>query len=504
MVSAKTSSIFIAALLVLSAFVVSVAHLDRESLWYDEGWSIGTVHDASPVSDSVTGRLRFVYTSLSGVLAQTREQDVHPPLYYLLLDGWSLLLGESVFIVRLLSALLALPGLAAVYASGRLLFDRRVGLMALLVTGTASFFIYYTREARMYTLLLALAALSMWAFLRWLRRPTWTRSLVYTVLLAALIYTHYVGALVILTQAVYLVGLRFAGDETPERPFLPYMGALVLFAPWLPAFAGQVGAHPAGPLAAALPSDWGTVAALWFVLTSAHGGLFVVPVLLALPRASRYKHSLALLVLWFLLTPVILFALNAWYAPLFQIRYTIAILPAGALLVAYGLRHMWLPRYRCVYTALALFLLLWIGYTQLAMYGELWPEKPRWDEAVRQAGAARDPLEPAITGIADKSVAAYYSRHFGLDDGIAIDMAWRDHTPEEVNHRVAVLDDTPSVWTFMSTSHPQTWDVVVALSDGRDVGYRDTVMNMIFYRFDRAGNPDRSWRFRFGSKLRYD
>ena len=71
---------------------------------------------------------------------------------------------------------------------------------ATLLLGTTSFLVHYMREARMYTLLMSLAVFSMWAYLHWLRRPTMTRLIVYSVTVAALPYIHYCGPLVTLSQ----------------------------------------------------------------------------------------------------------------------------------------------------------------------------------------------------------------------------------------------------------------------------------------------------------------
>jgi len=138
------------------------------------------VHDDGDSPASATEAARYVYTSLKDTFTRIRD-DVHPPLYYLALDVWVMATGESVYAVRLLSTLFGLVVLAGTYATGARLFDRQTGLMAVVVLGTASFFVYYTREARMYTLLLALAALSTWAYVRWMEQPNRWRTGFYAI-----------------------------------------------------------------------------------------------------------------------------------------------------------------------------------------------------------------------------------------------------------------------------------------------------------------------------------
>ncbi|MBI5667152.1 MAG: glycosyltransferase family 39 protein [Chloroflexi bacterium] len=525
------------ALALLAAFGLMTAGLQRESLWTDEAWSAWAVR--SP--------------NLAVTLERIRG-DVHPPLYFLLLDGWTWLAGDSVFALRLPSALAALVGLAATYALGVRLYDRTTGLTALILLATASFFIYYAREARMYSLLLALAALTTRFYLRWRCRPTLRRSLIYAASLAALLYTHYAGALILLTHlllASYQANSRtsltsftplLTGDSRPHsssplprihesrtlivpppvpspnsgrvreglsRTFLPdaapFALALLLFVPWLPAFLAQMRANPNGPLAVPVPTAWGTVATLVLILTSSAGWLFLVPFAVALiavgvRRISPLRSPLLLLLLWLLLTPVMLLALNAWVAPVYQVRYTIAILPAGALLLAGALRRIWMSLVGT--RVIVSLLLLALVYVQLVAYPVLWPGKPPWEAALRQVIAERDPLEPIITDFAPYSPAGYYDRTLYVRRGVALDLSWREHHAGELRALVDRLRRAPSVWVALPTNTARAWHIAALLDETHGAGYRSGLANLIFYRFDRDHPGD--LRFHFGCLLRYE
>jgi len=492
----RTSAILLAALALLAAFWISSYHLERESLWYDEAWSMWAVRG----------------DRLTDTLTRVRE-DVHPPLYFLLLDGWTLpmVAGESAYTARMLSTLFGMIGLAATYAVGKRLFDRRTALTALVLLATASFFVYYNREVRMYSLVLALASLSTWLYLRWLDRPMWRRGLIYGLCMAALLYTHYDGALVIVSQILHmlLVGaIRIRATHVSplhKRLFarvLPYVMALISFAPYVPIILQQFRSNPNGPLAAPVPTDWGTVAALIYIYTSTYWWLMLLPFILggALFALRRNGRAALLLLLWLVVTPAVLLAINAWLVPIFQIRYTLAALPAGALIVAYGLRYVkWRP--------LALALLLCIAYVQLTMFPTLWPPKLPYREAVQAVVAVRGALEPAITDIAPINPVAYYDRLYDLRRGVSIDLSWRRHSLNEMRDIVAHVESAPSVWLIMPTNVAKTWHAAAFLDENYGIGYRDGVMNMVFYRFDRAVDNDLS--LRFGSEqepyaVRYD
>ena len=215
-------SLLLAALGLLLAFVITTIHLDRDSLALDEVWTMWTVR-----GDSLDDTLRRV------------DSDVHPPLYFVLLDGWIVLAGELVFAVRLFSVGCALIALAGTCAAGKRLFDGETGLIALLYLSTAGFVVYYAREARMYPLLMALSALSAWAYLRWRDRMSPANTLLYAVLLAGLIYTHYQGAWIIAAHGLHALITR-------RWRWLAVLALVaVLFAPWFPTFIEQEREHPA-------------------------------------------------------------------------------------------------------------------------------------------------------------------------------------------------------------------------------------------------------------------
>lgn len=485
-----------AALILLAAFGYVAGGLLADSLWDDEAWSAWAVR--SPY--------------LADTLARVRA-DVHPPLYFMLLDVWTLAAGDSPLALRLPSAWFALIGLAAAGATGARLFDRRAGLAAMLLLGASGFFVYYAREARMYSLLLTLATLAAGAYLRWRARPNWRRALAYSGLLAGLFYTHYAGLLVALALALHHSltrrwrRARPAGRGAP----IPYLLAAALALPWLPAALEQLRANPSGPLAAPVATDWGALAALALVTTGGCGGLLLLPFALGsgLPRLRQDWPAALLVGLWLLLPAALLLAANAWLAPAFQVRYVLASLPAGALLAACGLRWLdFAPLRRLglavpptLGTAAAAALLAALVILNVQAYAGIWPGKPPWDEAIQAVIAAREPLEPAITDLAPYSPAAYYDRQRGLRRGIALDLSWRLHTAAEARARVHLLDGAPSVWAILPVNTAKTWHIAAELDRTRAPGYRAALANLIFYRFDRGRPGD--LRFRFGDHLRF-
>lgn len=469
--------VWLPVLAILLAFGIATSQLEQDSMWDDEAWSMWAI---------------------SGPLPETLQRvaaDVHPPLYFVLLDQWAALLGEARYVVRLLSTLFGVLGLALTFAIGKELFDAWVGGMAALLLGTSGFFIHYTSEVRMYTLLLCLAAWSTWAFLRWLRRGAPARLVVYGLTLAALPYVHYYGALIPLTHFLHLLLTR----PRRLRGWLVAAGlALALYAPWLPTLWRQIQTHPDGPLTLPIPTNWETLGWLLKVLSGGSGAFFLLPFVAgqALPRARRHRDAILLLLSWALLTPLVILALNAWLGSLYEMRYVIAILPSVALLAAFGLRHVfWRP--------LALGLLLWFIYTSLALYRPFWPPRTPWGAtAAIEAVAARRPGEPSLVMIVDPhGLEAHFEQHVGLLNAATIDLSGRRHSPARMQDLVASLQAEPSVWLMLPSNVGEAWVAAAALDAQRHVAYRDNAAQVLFYRFDQGDQDD--LQFRFGDALRY-
>ncbi len=492
------AAVLLVAGLLLIAFLIVTIDVRRESLWNDEAWTAWAIR--SPYIRDILQRV---------------EADVHPPFYFVLLGGLDRFAGDSVLALRWPSALFSMIGLAATYALGKQIFDRRTGIIALVLLGTASFFVYYAREARMYSLLMSLAVLSTLFYVRWREKPTLWRTVPYSLAMAALLYTHYGGMFVIVSHLLHSALTQFFPRTRLRTKWLmiplPYIIAAILYVPWLPVFFRQMQSNPNGPLAIPVPTNWATVAALVLILTGGNWVLTIAPFVLgtAVPRLRQYGNTILLLVIWLFITPVGLLALNAWFAPVYQVRYTIGMLPAGALLLAYGLRFIGLPKALSSEKISAQFissigtctLLACLAYVQLTMYPELWPAKPPWEKTIRSMINERKPLDATITDLAAYSPAAYYDRQLGLKRGIGLDLSWKLQPPDEVHRLVTKLDTEQSIWIALPVNTAKSWQVVAQLDQNRSVGYRSGLGNMIFYRFDRSSGND--LQFQFGERVRY-
>ena len=496
--------------LLISAWI-ALYHLDRESLWYDEGFTAFVVYDDTDAPEGLRETGRYIVESAVNLFDRARS-DVHPLLYYVLMDAWTLVMGEATWLLRLPSVFFGLLALSATYALGRELFDRPTGLIASSILGISHFFIYYNREARMYTLLVAITVLLMLAMVHWLRQPSIRHALIMGVLMGLLLHTHYIGAFIVISLLLYQVYyfVRERQFMGVGRSLVPHLVGFIVFLPWLPFAIQQLTGHPNGPLGQVVsPTEWGTITWLWDIMTSSHGGLFFIGWLgggaFFLLRQRPIQHHMILLILWFVITPLGLLLINESGRSLMVVRYILVSLPPLTLICAFGLRHIpttpsVLGRFNIqpVGLIVSMFLMLWIIMTQLTTYSDYWHDKPRWKDAFEQLQAVRQSNEPALIDLVPHNVATYYARHYDVKRGISINIGWKDFVPEQLHNFVDRFDTAESIWLILPSDSPKTWYTLSKLTKERAIGYQDSVQNMVLYRFDRKETkPSRSLDFSF-------
>ncbi len=186
--------------------------LHDSCLWFDEIFSI---HAASQP-----------WTAILGFVSQDL---IHPPLFYILLKFWISAGGEGLVWVRLFPFLFSAAALVPFYCLARDLKLRTSQLfLALLFLAVNGGLIKYAQEVRMYSVVLMLASFSVWLFVRffYLGKNIWLLTIVNVLL----VYTHYFGWLLILSEILAIVLLQ----RIKIRQTLIMTGiALVAFAPWI-------------------------------------------------------------------------------------------------------------------------------------------------------------------------------------------------------------------------------------------------------------------------------
>lgn len=186
--SPRGAAIVLAAALAIGA-ALRFWGLGHQSFWYDESITVVLLHHSF-------GRMLALLPKVEGT----------PPLYYCVAWLWSRAFGFSEAGIRSLSALAGLGLVAVSYGIGARLISRRAGCVAAALAACNPFLIWYSQEARAYSLLALMVSLSLLAFVE-LRspRPPGRWVVAWTVAAALALATHYYAIVAVAPEAAWLV-----------------------------------------------------------------------------------------------------------------------------------------------------------------------------------------------------------------------------------------------------------------------------------------------------------
>ena len=364
--SARGPAVDAAALFVL-ALAVNFTHLGTKSFWLDEATSVEYVYGLRALVPIVTG------------------EDPNMGLFYVTLNLWRRLSGDGEAALRSLSAIAAALAVSTTCLIGTRLFGRRVGLLAGVALALDAFVVKYAQTVRGYGLMLFLATLACWFFIRALDDDRPRFRIGYVLAGTAAVYSHYFAVLVLGSHALTLLAIR--RREALRWRWLSVAASLgVLLAPEvLFAHRADIGnlSWIAPPSLSLIPqvlidfAGWsnGALAVL------ATGALFAI--ISATRSAEKWREGF--LASWLLVPVVVAFGVS-YLTPVFESHYLIACVPALALLGAAGIERVrltWLRR-----AAIAA-LLVTESTTLLGWYRQ--PAWEQWREATRFVASAARP-----------------------------------------------------------------------------------------------------------------
>jgi uncharacterized membrane protein len=330
-------------------FLHRLAFLGARQLWTDELMQARIIHFASP--SEILSRLRG-------------GMDLASPLDFLIQRGITFLLGDAPWAMRLHAAIFGTLAIWLFYRIARFLFGERVALYSAVLFAFFPLTLHYSQEARPYSLLVLLSLLSYDVLLRQLQgkdRP-WQGWLLVAGVSSLLLYTSYLGALILFSQFVGLVILAFGKqreedrqDETAEnwksgcitvrRPQILFfltavLLALALFYPWIGHTWKRPDLAPVSEIAdpklilrliKELGDNSYPIAGL-LLIGAITGGR-------ALVRHKR-RSPLILLLTWFLVPIPALLLVEIWAGYFFAIRHILHATPPLVFLAGYGLSHV--------------------------------------------------------------------------------------------------------------------------------------------------------------------
>ncbi|MCL4393577.1 MAG: glycosyltransferase family 39 protein [Chloroflexi bacterium] len=363
-------------LILLLGLALRMVRLDLQPLWADEGYSL------------------FFATRDFVTMLNRTAVDIHPPLYYALLQLWMAAAGKTEPAVRLFSVLVGTAAIPAIYVLGLKLSARRpIALTAAFLLAVSPLDVYYSQEVRMYGLVTLLCLVSIYLFVQLLEmQPGAPRTALvacgYIGITSAALYTQYYAAFILAAEIVCfgILAVRrspFATRQAVLHWTAAWAAIVVLYVPWL-AFAGQklytyvrskvaieqysrldpvtfIAQHLAAFSTGHL-TDWSWLAwgSLLFVALGLVGVAAIARQARSMPArelAGARSHSLLLLLSSYLGIPLLFgYLINLIYPfhPLHNERLLLLSAPAFLILIAFGLNEVWDQHPRIGLAALAL------------------------------------------------------------------------------------------------------------------------------------------------------
>lgn len=342
-------------LLVIGATVVGlvIRSIATRSIWLDEAISITEVK-----------------MSFGDMLHQLAIADVHPPLYFMLL--WGVVHGTgstAELVVRAPSIVIGTAMIPLMYTIGKDIFDRRAGAIAAVLTAIAPIAVWYSQEARMYSMFMLFALLAAWAQVRVLRTGSKKAWFAFTVVAALWMYTQYFAFIPLLVQFLAFFALavrrgKVNGWKLVGTAVLAGVGVAILLLPLLPYLHTQLSAYASngagltsvpgqagqgasksangigvyGLLANVIWAVWGYHADATMVAITALWPMLILGALAILGRGRTREESV--LGATALLPMLMLFLIGFRKSNLFELRYFIGSVPLLILLMSRGITRL--------------------------------------------------------------------------------------------------------------------------------------------------------------------
>lgn len=330
---------FIQLLLLCILFVITIAvffHLPL-SLRLDEAQSIW--------------QTSFSLRRVLGIIAE----DVHVPLYHILLYTWQAMLGNSVFSVRLFSLLFYIISIPIVYLIGKELYSKSVATYAMILFSLSPALSWFGMETRMYTLFMFISLGSTLFFIRILKYGEVKNWLGYTFFCMLGIHTHYFFGLLLVSHMIFFLSNIPKNGLTKLPQFLCVALTVILsFLPWLLYTYSLGAAENMRPLIYPPNSiDLFNLFSQMFFgfqgdeLNSLILSLWPVIVLLiffTLQKRVAESESLTFLMVMIFAPIIIVFTVSLFLRPVFLSRYLLFVVPYVFILVSYII-HNYLKKF---------------------------------------------------------------------------------------------------------------------------------------------------------------
>jgi uncharacterized membrane protein len=317
--------IILLSILILIGAFLRFYHLDYNSLWFDEAFTLFTANH------SLSGIWNIVSNNSAELATVVLTGEFSPPLFYYI-EHFMLIFGKSEFILRFIPALLGTLTIPVFYGIGKEFADENVGIIIAALLTISPYHVFFSQEARNYSTMLFLFSLALFLLLVSLRTNSLHSWILFGVFSGLTLWTHYYSFIPLALLFVYTgywgISHRMKGLQNPNRfavsfitfvivslPLIPLMITLYLKRTSVPPLYGIKGLDLLNQLFNAISGYHRTTMALFFLL-------FVIGCV-SIWKADKSK---AVLIAGLFAIPIIISVYLAEKMPM-DVRYLMYLLP---------------------------------------------------------------------------------------------------------------------------------------------------------------------------------
>ncbi len=334
----------------LLSLLIRFFWIEKESIWLDEAASL-----------SLAAKVDLDFAKFFN---DTYWTDPHPIFYYLILKIWIIIFGNGALAIRSLSALFGILTVLLTYYFFSKTINKKVGLFSSIFLLVNPINIWYSQEARMYTLTSLLILLSVYYCFQLNKNGLHKKDtiILYILFSTLLIYTDYIGLLVLGVEFLFSFIYSFRLKEIKKKVYIlvSYLIIFLLYIPWLhnlfyvfkqggttwmskPTLANGIGAftdiYGLTPFSGGL-TDICSVNSFFCIIILI--SLFFILFILAFSLFQTFQESKKELDMRFLIVlicfiPVLMFLFSIFLIPIFNVRQISAFVPELILLLTFGL-----------------------------------------------------------------------------------------------------------------------------------------------------------------------
>lgn len=211
--SLLTKSRYVQILLALTLIgaLLRFYNLGFNSLWLDE---------ASTYTISKGSFLEIWQVTAAG--------EFNPPLFYWV-EHIMLIFGNNEVILRFIPAVLGILTIPLVYFVGKEFIDRNVGIIAAAGFAFSPFLIFYSQEARAYSMMLFFVTFAMVFYFKALKTNDPKNWAFFGVLAALAFWAHFYAMVIIAALVLYALAVQVKKIKEDIRNLKPVSLAIVLF-----------------------------------------------------------------------------------------------------------------------------------------------------------------------------------------------------------------------------------------------------------------------------------